>query len=620
MSSIENDNLSLYLSAYLDGELTPEESALVKRILEENPEARALLEDLQVGADLLQNLPRHTAPATLLEDIGIHLEREDLLNDIPASRVETRTPWRRQFAAAAMFVIIVTGGLWGFVKFGPNLVDPKREMLTTTGKIDDSPTVSAGDVSNLPPLTSKTTPKSSSPVTEKSTAVTSLAHVLSFEQKAKIGMSAREVLDHRFENESNKLMLQFENGEDLTATYARLLEQLFDRGGTNLRETPLPTRLDKIEGELFYTGLASVNYPANSDRQLLIRVPASAINEVFTQVKADTGESTNAVLKLGELRANGWEEAERLALQMAGDLDVSEETTMLAQSDPEATESGTQKIIEENSIASLLVGLTGINDDVIAPKDRASLEAARAAGNAKRMDRDRPPVDPKSPIDRRAKDEREYKDRTKGQSGEGANSSTTSGNGRTNDSPASSKDSKSASTADGDSPNPVIKAPDAAEKAPKSNNPSNDDLESAASKDHQPDSAAEQTGEKSESAEKENRDTDHTSLAKRMIAELEAKHASRKNTAQASVENGSATVPQLPKQEDPYITLVIQFVSPPKDEVEPRIPPETSTSKPKTEARKKPNSPTATKEHGATSKADKPKENKLNGELSHSAR
>jgi hypothetical protein len=61
----DQDMLAAELSAYLDGELTPERARAVEERLAESPAARQLLEELRGVTDQLAALPRHRAPDEL---------------------------------------------------------------------------------------------------------------------------------------------------------------------------------------------------------------------------------------------------------------------------------------------------------------------------------------------------------------------------------------------------------------------------------------------------------------------------------------------------------------------------------------------------------------------------
>lgn len=57
------------LSAYLDGEATPDERALVERLLDEKPELRDQLNALSDLSQAVQKLPRETAPASFASSV-----------------------------------------------------------------------------------------------------------------------------------------------------------------------------------------------------------------------------------------------------------------------------------------------------------------------------------------------------------------------------------------------------------------------------------------------------------------------------------------------------------------------------------------------------------------------
>lgn len=77
------------LSAYLDGELTPQRRAEIEQLLESSPEARRRLEDLRGAADAVNDLPRMAAPDALVPAMRRQAERR-LLLDAPQSPA-----WRR---------------------------------------------------------------------------------------------------------------------------------------------------------------------------------------------------------------------------------------------------------------------------------------------------------------------------------------------------------------------------------------------------------------------------------------------------------------------------------------------------------------------------------------------
>ncbi|MEX2121233.1 MAG: zf-HC2 domain-containing protein [Pirellulales bacterium] len=83
MNPTPNDEL---LSAYLDDELSADERARVERLLAEQPESRALLEDLRALRSGLESLPRHRLEGNFAERVLRRAEREMLAPELEAGR------------------------------------------------------------------------------------------------------------------------------------------------------------------------------------------------------------------------------------------------------------------------------------------------------------------------------------------------------------------------------------------------------------------------------------------------------------------------------------------------------------------------------------------------------
>ncbi len=111
------------LSAYIDGELTVEERAAVERILNENPEAQQLVDELRSLSLRLQALPPYKLDGGLAERVLVAAEREMLAHpatplpkfhqvDVPQAKAKSwagRLMRPRNFAwsAVAIFVAVV---------------------------------------------------------------------------------------------------------------------------------------------------------------------------------------------------------------------------------------------------------------------------------------------------------------------------------------------------------------------------------------------------------------------------------------------------------------------------------------------------------------------------------
>lgn len=98
------------LTAYLDGELSPARRAEVDKLLSEDPDARALLLELQQTSRLVSALPREPTPDGLADTVVQRMERQDLLGDSPANRPRSSqvVSWSRRVAVAASIALVGT--------------------------------------------------------------------------------------------------------------------------------------------------------------------------------------------------------------------------------------------------------------------------------------------------------------------------------------------------------------------------------------------------------------------------------------------------------------------------------------------------------------------------------
>jgi len=115
MDDREKAQLGELLSAYLDGEVTPEQRAQVEAKLESDVEARELLSELEHTVSLVHELPRVAAPPSIAEEITSRLERAALLGNADEDDAFSRRrgrPLRSVMAFAAMIAIAVGGGLY----------------------------------------------------------------------------------------------------------------------------------------------------------------------------------------------------------------------------------------------------------------------------------------------------------------------------------------------------------------------------------------------------------------------------------------------------------------------------------------------------------------------------
>src|SRR5256885_154547 len=81
---IKDPRINDMLSAYFDGEATPEECAEVERLRNTSPQVQRQLQEFERVSRLLGELPRESAPAEFPSDVLRLAERKMLLPDAPA--------------------------------------------------------------------------------------------------------------------------------------------------------------------------------------------------------------------------------------------------------------------------------------------------------------------------------------------------------------------------------------------------------------------------------------------------------------------------------------------------------------------------------------------------------
>ncbi|UCD29432.1 MAG: zf-HC2 domain-containing protein [Planctomycetota bacterium] len=107
MNPKRRQELQEQLSAYLDGELAPEERQEVEAFLAEDAQGRALLDELQATVNMVQSMSRAKASADLMEDIRAKMERRALLDEVEPTESSMPRSYRfsgRLMAAAAVIV------------------------------------------------------------------------------------------------------------------------------------------------------------------------------------------------------------------------------------------------------------------------------------------------------------------------------------------------------------------------------------------------------------------------------------------------------------------------------------------------------------------------------------
>jgi hypothetical protein len=115
----ENAEQLEQLTAYLDGELAPDDRAEIERLLDSDAEARRLLDELRETSELVAALPRGRAPEDLARQVNARLERQALLGDAPVTAAPARVgwSWANRLAMVAAVVLVCTVAWMGWPQF-----------------------------------------------------------------------------------------------------------------------------------------------------------------------------------------------------------------------------------------------------------------------------------------------------------------------------------------------------------------------------------------------------------------------------------------------------------------------------------------------------------------------
>jgi anti-sigma factor RsiW len=139
------------LSAYLDGEATPDERALVERRLEESAEWRTVLDEISSTRDLLLTSPVREAPTgfwdgLLHPDIAPPVQPEPVrsVDTAPSRRGKRIITWLAAGAAAAAIAAVI-------LVPGQSQVKPAVATLVSRHAVRSS--VSEEPLSQLAPVT-----------------------------------------------------------------------------------------------------------------------------------------------------------------------------------------------------------------------------------------------------------------------------------------------------------------------------------------------------------------------------------------------------------------------------------------------------------------------------------
>ena len=310
MTQIDREKLGELLSAYMDGELTSRETRRVEHLLRTDNKAVQFLEELRRSSDLVRSLPRHSAPASISEDVRLQLERSELLWDSPyhnpgsGGSTVSRARW---LSVAAVVSLALLGGWWV-------LHDAERDRqgspldrvaLAPKEHPDDRP-VKAPDVHREAMRSRDVRGRPRRGARQRDSAVSTgqrdsssgRLSTASFEDKRRERMDVAALRRHRFENETVHVKVATRNVADRDALAARLVERLRRGHVADLSEATITGGAMPMAGSVFFSGEPGVNFHSTSQAQILVQASLKQITELLLELEqsADSVETTSLEL------------------------------------------------------------------------------------------------------------------------------------------------------------------------------------------------------------------------------------------------------------------------------------------------------------------------------------
>jgi hypothetical protein len=374
MADWDREQLGELLSAYMDGELDSEESQRVERLLQADPEARRLLEELRRSVSAVSSLPRHPAPDAIAEEVRLHIERSALLGETERPYTAAgarRGPALAFLATAAAVALIVVGWQVMTVQRGSIFDDVDSVVLAPEASperaVREQKKTEPGGRGSKGPRAPATSPADK------------ILEAATLEQKLKAGEGIACAKEHRFANEPVQLEVTVPDESQGEEVAARLVAYLKERGVPDLAgETEDMAARDTI-GSFVHIGDPVGNSFDPKQRQVLVRVTREGLDGMLGEVERVTGRSDNVRLEspLGSCEGNsrvrflisGLERAPAIALaQPPSDFyDAAEERDreleeMSSKASPKSSADGTALLDEVAESLGIETGAADVAD------------------------------------------------------------------------------------------------------------------------------------------------------------------------------------------------------------------------------------------------------------------
>ncbi len=292
MSNIDQEQLGEWLSAYLDGELNPEQRELVEGRLREDESVRRLLDELRRTVNLVSSLPRHCAPGSIAEDVQLHVERSELLGEPEEPSVRSGGRRRPVLAVLSMAAAL------GLFAVGLRIIVTNR---ATEPQIGES-TVAMRDTDAESALTSD----QPAPPAGRSEKEMSLVATADFSRKIRAGLGTESVSTHAFANETVRLRVVARDEADREAITDKIVAYLAERRAADLA-VAMTEGSDRtaLAGSFYYRGDPGINYVEPSEQQVLVRASRRELEGMMDELERYLPATDSVALVAGPLSIHG---------------------------------------------------------------------------------------------------------------------------------------------------------------------------------------------------------------------------------------------------------------------------------------------------------------------------
>lgn len=284
MTTMDQEKLGELLSAYLDGELDDQQVQWVESLIQENETARSLLNDLQQTAQLVSTLPRQSAPASIADDLQLHLERDELLGEPgPSEPVvrKSRISIKPILSIAAMILVVVSATLWMARDHTPFAKKPGGDVFALAER-EESTRLNIGHSMNK---------REDSLRRNQDTDLTdglaeSAGQFASTDMNTmlEVGTDVQAIQLHSFSNETLRLKINTKNAKERNEMAARLVTHLSNRHLKDISKSTRRTKMNQSNGGFYYQGEPSINFIQKDQTQILVRLPVREIDRLLDEI------------------------------------------------------------------------------------------------------------------------------------------------------------------------------------------------------------------------------------------------------------------------------------------------------------------------------------------------